>query len=246
MREKAVTMAALKMYEELAEWWPLLSPPEDYEDEIAFFVDALKNANVPLQGTMLDLGSGGGSNAFHFKEHFALTLVDLAPKMLDVSRAMNPESEHIVGDMRSVRLGRQFDVVFVHDAIDYMTTEVDLRQAIETAFLHCKPGGAALFVPDHMRDTFEDSSDEGGSDGVGRALRYLEWTFDPDPTDTRYTTHYVFMLREGNSVHVEHDEHECGLFSRAEWMQWLKAAGFIVQRLEDQYGRDVFVALRPS
>src|SRR5690349_17665822 len=117
MRERASIMAALKLYEELAEWWPLLSPPEDYVDEITFFLDALKNADVPLQGSLLDLGSGGGSNAFHLKERFTLTLVDLSPNMLDVSRAINPEAEHIVGDMRSVRLGRQFDVVFVHDAI---------------------------------------------------------------------------------------------------------------------------------
>jgi SAM-dependent methyltransferase len=238
-------MAALKLYEELAEWWPLLSPPEDYVDEIAYFLEALKGADVPLQGTLLDLGSGGGSNAFHLKEHFALTLVDLSPNMLDVSRAINPEAEHIVGDMRSARLGRQFDVVFVHDAIDYMVTEADLRQAIETAFLHCKLGGAALFVPDHVRDSFEESSDEGGSDGVGRALRFIEWTFDPDPTDTRITTHYVFMLREGNTIHVEHDQHECGLFARADWIKWLQEAGFETKQLEDDYGRDVFVAHKP-
>lgn len=239
-------MAGLKLYEELAEWWPLLSPPEEYVDEIAFFLNALQEANVPLQGTLLDLGSGGGSNAFHLKEHFVLTLVDLSPQMLKVSRDLNPESEHIVGDMRSVRLDRLFDVVFVHDAIDYMTTEADLRQAIETAFVHCKPGGTALFIPDHIRDSFEESSDGGdGHNGVGRALRYMEWTFDPDPTDTRCTTHYVFMLREGNTVHVEHDQHECGLFSRSDWMQWLADAGFQVHRLEDDYGRDVFVAKRP-
>lgn len=238
-------MPALKMYEELATWWPLLSPPEDYVDEIAFFLEALKNANA-TEGTLLDLGAGGGSNAFHLKEHFTLTLVDLAPNMLDVSRTINPEAEHVVGDMRSIRLERLFDVVFVHDAIDYMTTESDLRQAIETAFLHCKPGGVALFVPDHIRDTFEDSSDEGGSDGVGRALRYMEWTFDPDPTDSTYTTHYVFMLREGHTVHVEHDEHIGGLFARADWMQWLKEAGFTPTRLVDDYNRDVFVALRPA
>src|SRR5262245_17716278 len=112
-------MAALKLYEDLANWWLLLSPPEEYVDEVAFFLDTLRDAGVPLQGTMVDFGSGGGSNAFHFKQHFNMTLVDIAPKMLDVSRAMNPECEHVIGDMRTVRLEQQFDVVFIHDAIDY-------------------------------------------------------------------------------------------------------------------------------
>src|SRR5262245_15324138 len=38
---------------------------------------------------------------------------------------LNPECEHIVGDMRSMQLDRTFDVVFIHDAIAYMTNESD-------------------------------------------------------------------------------------------------------------------------
>jgi hypothetical protein len=54
--------------------------------------------------------------------------------MRAMSRALNPDCEHLDGDMRSVRLARSFDAVFVHDAVCYMTTESDLRMAIETAF----------------------------------------------------------------------------------------------------------------
>ena len=54
--------------------------------------------------------------------------------------------------MRTVRLGRTFDAVLVHDAIDYMTTEADLRAAVETAYAHCRPG-VALFVPDDIAET---------------------------------------------------------------------------------------------
>lgn len=240
-------MSSLKLYDELAIWWPLLSPPDDYVEEVAFFLQALRDANAQFHGTMLELGSGGGSNAFHLKEHFTLTLVDLAPKMLEVSRSINPECEHLIGDMRTVRLDRVFDVVFIHDAIDYMTTEADLKQAIETAFIHCKPGGVALFVPDNMRETFEDSDDYGGHDSEeGRGLRYMEWSFDPDESDTTYTTHYVFMLREGHTVHVEHDEHIGGLFSRDQWLQWLSEAGFQITSLVDSYERDVFIARKPE
>ena len=90
---------------------------------------------------VLELGSGGGNNASHLKAHFRLTLVDRSPQMLAVSRRLNPECEHVEGDMRSVRLGRTFDAVFVHDAIAYMTTEDDLRAVFATAFEHCRPAG---------------------------------------------------------------------------------------------------------
>jgi SAM-dependent methyltransferase len=238
-------MAALKLYEALADWWLLLSPPVEYIDEAAFFLQALSYDDPPQQRTMLELGSGGGSNAFHLKKQFRMTLTDISPDMVAVSRTINPECEHFVGDMRSIRLGRQFDVVFVHDAIDYMTTEADLRLAFETAYLHCKPGGTVLLVPDYVRETFEQSTDHGGSDGDGRGLRYLEWQFDPDVSDSTYTTHYAFMLREGDAVHIEHDEHECGLFARADWLGWLREAGFQPERLVDSYNRDVFVAGKP-
>src|SRR5690349_21145634 len=62
-------MSSLRLYDELANWWLLLSPPEEYVDEVAFFLQALRDAGT-TSGTMLDLGSGGGSNAFHLKQHF--------------------------------------------------------------------------------------------------------------------------------------------------------------------------------
>lgn len=58
--------------------------------------------------------------------------------MLDLSKKSNPECEHILGDMRTLRLNRTFDAVFVHDAICYMRTREDLRAAIETAFVHLR------------------------------------------------------------------------------------------------------------
>ncbi|HEV7240027.1 MAG TPA: class I SAM-dependent methyltransferase [Thermoanaerobaculia bacterium] len=217
-----------KLYCNLAAWWPLLSPPSDYVEEAAFYQQQLLDACEPPCRTLLELGSGGGNNAFHMKARFqATTLVDLSPGMLDVSRALNPDCEHHLGDMRTVRLNRVFDCVFVHDAVVYMTTEADLRRAVETAYLHCRPGGAALFALDHIRENFKPSTDHGGSDGDDRALRYLEWTWDPDPTDDTYTVDYAYVLREPDeSVRVELDRHIEGLFGREDWLRILRETGF--------------------
>lgn len=215
------------MYTDLAAWWPLLSAPGDYAEEAAFYAQTLRAATGQPVQTLLELGSGGGNNASHLKAAFEMTLVDASPGMLAVSRSLNPECEHLEGDLRTVRLQRLFDAVFIHDAIMYMTTEADLRQAMETAFVHCKPGGVALFVPDCVRETFRPATDCGGHDGTGRGLRYLEWTWDPDPTDTRYTVDYGFMLREGaGPVRVVWDRHEEGLFARADWLRLLAEVGF--------------------
>jgi len=218
---------APKLYRELAAWWPLLSAPSEYEEEAAFYQRILLDSCQRPARTLLELGSGGGNNASHLKARFELTLVDRSPGMLQVSRQLNPECAHVEGDMRTVRLGRQFDCVFVHDAIAYMTTEEDLTKAIETAYLHCEPGGAALFAPDHVRETFHESTDHGGHDAENRGLRYLEWTWDPNPGDSSYLVEYAYLLRESDgSVRVVSDRHVEGLFARADWLRLLSDVGF--------------------
>jgi trans-aconitate methyltransferase len=240
------------LYDELAAWWPLLSPAADYEEEAGVYASLLAGAADAPVRTVLELGSGGGCNASHLKQRFTMTLVEPSAAMREVSRALNPECEHLAGDMRSVRLDRQFDAVFVHDAVCYMTTADDLRRAIATAFVHCRPGGAALFCPDHVRERFQPSTDHGGSDDGGRALRYLEWTSDADPDGTTYVVDYVYVLRDRDrDVRVVHDRHVEGLFGRDEWLRWLQEAGFVpearvVDHSELEPGSyEVFVARRP-
>jgi len=240
------------MYEELASWWPLLSSPAEYEEEAGFYAQALAAACAHPPRTILELGSGGGNNASHLKARFEMVLVEPAAGMLALSRALNPECEHVQGDMRTVRLDRQFDAVFVHDAVAYMTTEADLRMAIDTAFVHCRPGGAALFAPDHIRENFQPATDHGGHDSQTHGLRYLEWTWDPDPADTTYVVDYAYLLRTPDgAIRVEHDRHIEGLFAREDWLRLLSDAGFEprpvpVEHSElDAVSYEVFVATRP-
>ena len=216
-----------KLYSSLASWFPLVTAPADYAEEAALYQRLLIAACERAPKTMIELGSGGGNNASHLKAHFQLTLVDRSPAMLEVSRRLNPECEHVEGDMRTVRLGREFDCVFVHDAVTYLTSEDDVRRAIETTFVHCRSGGAVLFAPDNVRENFRPFTDHGGHDGGDRSVRYVEWAWDPNPTDSTYLVDLAYLLRDRDgSVRVEYDRHVGGLFSRADWLRWLAEAGF--------------------
>ena len=232
-----------KLYNELASWFHLLSAPSDYAEEAEFARRLIVEASVIQPRTVLELGSGGGNNASHLKSHFQMTLVDLSPAMLDLSRTLNPECEHLIGDMTNLRLLRTFDAVFVHDAIMYLTTEHDLKKVFETALIHCCPDGVALFMPDMIRETFISLTTHGGHDESGRGIRYIEWTFDPDPTDSTYTVDFAYLLREGNTpVRVVHDHHVFGLFSRDVWLGLLNETGFSPRAVADPWGREVFIA----
>lgn len=165
--------------------------------------------------------------ASHYKQQITAVLSDLSPGMLALSRRVNPELEHVQGDMTTLRLGRFFDAVLIHDAVSYLTSEDQLRAGLATAFAHLRPGGVALFAPDDYRDTFEQSSDSGGHDGDGRGLRYVSWTWDPDPGDSTYQTDFAYLLHEdGQPTRCIHDTHIGGLFSRATWRRLLGEVGF--------------------
>jgi len=239
-----------RLYGELASWWPVFSAPADYAEEAGLYmraIDAL--APRPLR-TLLELGSGGGNNASHMKARFALTLVDLSPGMLAVSRDLNPECEHVDGDMRTVRLGRTFDAVLIHDAIMYLVTEDDLRAAIATAAAHLAPGGVALFVPDDTSETYEPRTESGGHDDVDRAVRYLMWGHQPDGTTFRTT--FVYVMRQGTGEPVvEWEDHVEGLFPRATWLRLIEEAGLEASAVPYDHSdfaaaREMFAGVAPA
>lgn len=240
-----------RLYRGLAEWYPLLTPVEDYPEEAAFYRRLFEaHAERPVR-TLLDLGCGAGHVAFHLKASLEATLVDLCPAMLALSRRLNPECEHVVGDMRSVKLGRLFDAVLLHDAVSHMKTRAALAAAVATAFAHTAPGGIALFQPDCVAETIAEGTDTGGSDRDGRGLRYLEWRFRPEPEAERFVVEMACLLREASGeVRVAHDRLEMGLFPRAFWLETLAAAGFeaLVVPLEHSTatGYEVFVGRRPA
>ncbi|MGD9935727.1 MAG: trans-aconitate 2-methyltransferase [Dehalococcoidia bacterium] len=241
----------MRMYRELAEWFHLLTHPDDYEEEAATYAAAIRHA-LPDAVTLLELGSGGGNNASHLKQHFTCTLTDLSEDMLHVSRGINPELEHFLGDMRTLRLDRTFDAVFIHDAIEYMSTRESLAQAIETAFVHTRPGGVALFVPDGVSETFAPGIDTGGRDDPdGRGLRYLEWTLPPKPGETTYEVHFAILMKDSDGTTVDHDVHTHALFTRDEWHTIIRETGFEIlpsPELDPEIHEEqvIFVARRPQ
>jgi SAM-dependent methyltransferase len=238
-----------RLYAGLAVWWPLFSRPEDYAEEAGWILGALGETLGRKPDQILELGAGGGNIASHIIPHVPMTLTDLSGRMLEVSRRLNPDAEHVEADMRSLRLGKTFDAVLIHDAIMYMTTARDLVAALATARTHLKPEGALVVLPDCVAETFESRVQTGGhdaSDGV-RGLRYIAWEHAPEVGATVHDLDFAIMLRVANgNVEVFHDRHKLGLFPRDVWREAFVSAGFappVIRR--DHWHRDVFIA-RPA
>jgi trans-aconitate methyltransferase len=238
------------LYGDLVPWYRLIDPPEDHGDEVECYRAGLERAVRGPAETLLELGSGAGHNAVHLKRRFRCTLSDPSDGMRSLSRQLNPECEHVAGDMRTLRLGRTFDLILVHDAVMYMTSRSDLAEAASTAFVHTRPGGAAVFAPDCVRETFRDHTVLLECDSGERSMRGMEWSWDPDPSDEMSRADYVLSLREAGEVRVVHDIHIEGLFSRDTWISLLEGVGYRVslmkRPLDDGEFDDVFLCNRPD
>lgn len=236
---------------DLATWWPLFSNPDEYADEAEWILRAIDNALGRRPADILELGSGGGNTASHLRHHARMTLVDLSHQMLEVSRRLIPDARHEQGDMRTVRLGKSFDAVLIHDAVMYMTTDDDLVAALTTARTHVAQDGAVIVLPDFVTETIESRVETGGrdaTDGSLRGLRYIEWTHTPTGHDTTFVRDYAILVREADgSVEVYHDQHRLGVFTRAAWREAFTQAGFAPPIVStDPWRREVFVALPAS
>lgn len=218
-----------RMYHEFAGWFHLLSAPEEYAEEAAFYFAAAKRALGHTPGSWLELGAGGGNNASHYAAWVEgeVVLSDRSPEMLALSRTINPSLEHVLGDMLDVRLHRTFEVVFVHDAASYLTTEGEVRRLAATLRAHAAPGGAVVVCPDATAETLTFGTDHGGHDGDGRAMRYLEWTTPGRPSTYEYVVDYAYLYHEaGKPRRIELDRHINGALPQATWLAALRDAGF--------------------
>ena len=219
-----------RLYNDLAYLWPLLDPPEDYAQEASFWRQALREKLGPGRHEVLELGVGGGHLLSHLTADVQATAVDISATMLAHSKRLNPGVEHHLGDMRSVRLGRFFKAVLIHDAISYMLTEDDLRAAFATAKAHLRPGGILITVPDWYRETFHGTSVDHRTRTVGgKEFTYVQYVTDLDPTDSTVETVFIYMVKENGRLKVETDRHVTGIFPLATWQDLLSQAGFDVE-----------------
>jgi len=248
----------LRLYSDLAHLWPIISPPEEYMVEAQEWLDVIRsrmdvrsrvNQGLP---TLLELGCGGGHLLSHLTAHFITEAVDISPQMLEISQRLNPQTLHHLGDMRDVRLGRTFDVVAIHDAVNYMTTEDDLRAAIGSAAAHMNAGGLLLMAPDCIAETFTGPRVvEWTREAEDRSVTFIEYMGKPRPGSTTVESVFIFVIDEGGELRVEVDRHTGGLFPSETWVSLMEAVGLEAEYIqtnayEGGFGGNLFVGRKPT
>jgi SAM-dependent methyltransferase len=104
-------------------------------------------ALLPPAGSVLDFGCGSGDPIARnlIERGFAVTGVDSSPAMIEMCKARHPASRWIVGDMRSLSLGRRFDGLLAWDSFFHLRPE-DQRSMFPIWRAHATAGAALMFT----------------------------------------------------------------------------------------------------
>jgi SAM-dependent methyltransferase len=115
----------------------------------------LLQAHNPDTKSILEMGCGTGAHAeLLARQGYKVHGIDSSEEMLKraekrlerIPNELNTQLEFSKGDIRTIRLGRQFDVVLsLFHVMSYQTENEDFLSAILTAKAHLKPNGIFIF-----------------------------------------------------------------------------------------------------
>lgn len=213
--------------------YDLLYQDKDYSRECDAIAALAATAGSEL-GSVLDLGCGTGGHALELaRRGVEVVGVDLSAAMIERARraadlVADPVPTFVVGDLRSVDLGRRFDTALMMFAVlGYQLENDDVLAALRTASRHLEPGGLLFFdvwyapavLAERPADRLKTVRSEGRTvvrsshSQLDTARQICEVSFD------------VIVTDEGG-VHEFAERHEMRFFFAKELELGLTASGF--------------------
>ncbi|MEM7229412.1 MAG: class I SAM-dependent methyltransferase, partial [Planctomycetota bacterium] len=144
-----------------ADWYDLIYAVrgKDYAAEAAW-VDA-QLPSTPERRTWLDVGCGTGEHLRHWCQRHDVAGVDQNASMLQVARAKLPDVPFVEADMRSLALGRTFDVVTsMFASVAYLPNAGAVSDAVQAMAHHVAPGGSLCIEPGVFPESVQPPVDQ--------------------------------------------------------------------------------------
>lgn len=234
------------MFRSTAHVYDLTYSTKDYATEAADVRDLVRRRN-PAAQTLLDVACGTGRHLEHLRAWFDVAGVDVDPGMVAIAQERLDGVAVQVADMRSLDLGRRFDVVVcLFSSVGYMRDLAELRRAIGAMRAHLAPGGVLVVDgwvrPDRWIEPGTIFSEAVRDDEAALARAGRSWR---EGRNSVLEIHSVVATADG----VDHlvDRHELTLFSDEEYRFAFTATGLTVERIDSPMpDRDRYVGVTPS
>ncbi len=135
-----------------AVWDRLRSPGSLFEKPwLDRFLELVPAQPVQREGggapTILDVGCGAGLpiSGYFIRQGYRVTGVDTSEPLLEMARGRFPEQEWLLGDMRTLELGRRFDGILAWHSFFHLTPE-DQTAMFPVFRRHAAPGAPLMFT----------------------------------------------------------------------------------------------------
>ncbi|HXM57483.1 MAG TPA: class I SAM-dependent methyltransferase [Candidatus Dormibacteraeota bacterium] len=221
------------MFSETAELYDLVYSWKDYAAE----VERLRALVGREGGTLLDVACGTGHHLELLAPHYRVEGVDLDPSMVELARRRGLTAA--VADLRTLDLGRRFDVVTcLFSSIGYVP---DLHDAVARLAAHVAPGGALAVEPwltpeQIRRGRIGLVSAESDTTKVARmSIVHID--------GRRSAIEFAYLVGRAGTIEHLTERHDLWLWTRDEYGAAFAAAGLrAVYDEEGLMGRGLWVA----
>ncbi|MBU2713355.1 class I SAM-dependent methyltransferase [Zooshikella harenae] len=222
-------ITANRLYNDLSHLYPYVIIREDYEQEAPFWIALFNDFFNIKDKTLLELASGPGYLLSYISNNFKASVVDISQEMLNQCTKLNPSVTTYHGDMKSIQLNENFDVVLIHDSIGHAFSETDIKAVCKTAYDHLNKKGIFIISPEfdsvHFSEPVIYHVTRKGKHGEVTIIDYINKHTD-HPNELEIFTTYI-ITNMGNRV-VEHDRMKLGLFGLSTYQQIMEETGFKV------------------
>jgi len=239
-------MSKQMLHNKLAKYYDRVYSFKDYLDEAVRLQNLIIKYLESGGNSLLDVGCGTGLHLKHLKDDFLCTGVDISNSMLKIARKNVKGVSFKEADMKTLRLGKQFDVIVcLLSSIGYVKTAVSLEKTIQNFSKHLKKGGLALIEPSHAK-SFYVSGEPRIATYNGKDAKIARVNFTKIRQATAVLNMHIVITERGKDAKYSMDRHELGLFGINNTLRIMKAAGLKSKYLKNglMAGRELFVGIK--
>lgn len=234
-------------YAALARYYDLIYQWKNYKleaEKIRWLITKTKRSGGR---SLLDVACGTGGHVSFLKQRYEVVGIDKSASMIQVARRKIARVPFHAADMRTFRLGRNFDVVIcLFSAIAYMKTRRDLGKAIATMASHLKPGGVLIVEPFVPPGKFNPTRRHPVEIATSKTTALVRMT-EARQRGRSALFDFHLLVKENHRISYFVDRHELYLFSQKEYLSAFKRHGlqakFLKQGLTPDRG--LYVATKP-
>jgi SAM-dependent methyltransferase len=240
------SMSKQMLHNKLAKYYDRVYSFKDYLDEAVRLQNLIIKYLESGGNALLDVGCGTGLHLKHLKDDFVCTGVDVSKSMLKIARKNVKGVTFKEADMKTLRLGKQFDVIVcLLSSIGYVKTAVSLNKTIQNFSEHLRKGGLALIEPSHAK-SFYVSGEPRITTYNGKDAKIARVNFTKIRQSTAVLNMHIVIAERGIDARYFMDRHELGLFGINNMLKIMKTSGFKLKYLKNglMTGRELFVGIK--